>query len=110
MLDVKVVEKTEQKLMSRTLIRGIVGFDAATPSRAEFRKKLSGDLKANEDTVAITSMSPVFGERKVNFEAHIYRSPKELNKFESVVTLTRHGLREKKAKAAKESKPAAKAK
>ncbi|MBI2133784.1 hypothetical protein HYU11_03835 [Candidatus Woesearchaeota archaeon] len=104
MVDVKIIEKKEQPLFSRTRVKGVVGFDASTPSRADLRKKVSESMKAAQDNVAIPTLNTVFGEKKANFEAHIYNSPADLNKYEPAVVLTRHGLRPKKAKAEKAAK------
>ncbi len=105
MLDIKIEQKKEQPLLSRVMLKGFVGFEKSTPSRSDFRKKLSEMLKEDEKKVAVSSISTLFGEKKASFEAHVYNSPADVEKFESVVVLARHGLREKKAKAAKE-KPA----
>lgn len=107
-MEIKISEKKEQPLLSRTKIRGIVGFDSVTPSRAELRQKLSSSLKVDEGGVAVTSIRTGFGERKAVFEAHVYSSPEELMRTESIVVLRRLGLKPKKAKAAKEAKPAKK--
>lgn len=98
-MEIKINEKTEQPLLSRTKVKGIAAFEAATASRQELRKKLADSLKTAESSIAVASIKPAFGERKAVFEAHIYKSAQDLEKFESVVVLARHGLREKKAKA-----------
>jgi len=102
-LDLKIGEKKEQPLLKRTAVRGLVGFEASTPSRSELRKKVAEVLKADEAKVTISSIRTLFGEKKAAFVANIYSSPQDLDKYESVVTLTRHGLRQKKVKASKEA-------
>ena len=95
-------------MLARTKISGVIGFDSVTPSRADLRQKISASLKVDEGRVAIIAIRTGFGERKAMFEANVYSSPEELSKFESVVILRRLGLKQKKAKAAKEAKPAKK--
>ena len=102
-MDLKIIEKKEQPLLKRTSVKGLVGFETSTPSRPELRKKVSEALKADEAKVALSSIRTVFGEKKAAFVANIYDSPQDLDRYESVVTLTRHGLRQKKVKAAKEA-------
>ncbi len=103
-LDIKVVEKRNQALLSRIVVKGVVGFESATPSRIELKKKIAEALKSGEENVSVTLIDTAFGEKKAKFEAHIYSSPADLKKFESEVVLTRQGLKEKKAKAS-EAKP-----
>lgn len=102
-MDLKIVEKKEQPLLKRTSVKGLVGFESSTPSRPELRKKVAEALKAVEANVVIGSIKTAFGEKKAAFVANIYSSPQDLDKYESVVALTRHGLRQKKVKAAKEA-------
>lgn len=102
-MDLKIIEKNGQPLLKRTAVKGLVGFEASTPSRSELRKKVAEALKADEANVAIGSIRTAFGEKKAAFAANIYSSPQDLDKYESVVTLTRHGLRQKKVKAVKEA-------
>ncbi len=103
-LDIKITEKKAQVLLSRTKVHGIVGFEAATPSRPDLKKKVAEALKVAEQNVSVTLIDTAFGEKKAKFEAHVYSSPEDLKKFESSVVLARQGLKEKKAKA--EAKPA----
>ena len=103
----KIAEKKEQPLLKRTVVKGFVGFEASTPSRAELRKRVSDALKVDENKVAVCIIKTKFGEKRADFEAHIYASPEALDKSESVVVLRRHGLRAKKEKAAKQATKAA---
>ncbi len=102
-MDLKISEKKEQPLLKRTAVKGLVGFESSTPSRSELRKKVAEALKAAEANVAISSIRTAFGEKKAAFVANIYGSPQDLDRYESVVTLARHGLRQKKVRASKEA-------
>ncbi len=95
--NVEVSEKIEQPLLSRSLLKGSVVYDAAPPSSAELRKHLASALKSDESLVVVKSLKPVFGMRKSSMEAHIYKNKDAVVSFASKVVLTRNSPRVKKA-------------
>ncbi len=104
-MELKIEQKKEQPLLSRTMLTGMVGFsEKTTPSRADLRKQIASAMKVEEGLVAVPLIKNKFGERVAKFQAHVYKNPADLEKFEASKVLVRHGLRQKKAKAAKEKK------
>ncbi len=99
--NVEVSEKIEQPLMSRSLLKGTIVYDAAPPSFVELRKHLAASLKADEGVIVVESLRPVFGARKSLMAAHFYKSKDAVSSFASKVVLSRNKPRVKKAAAAK---------
>jgi len=97
-MEVKISSKTEQPLLSRTVLKGLISFDAETPSRSAVRKKLSEALKSEESLITITEIATAFGSRSANLTAHIYKSKEDIKKFESKTVLNRHLTKEEKEK------------
>ena len=93
---VEITEKVEQPLMSRTLVKGTVAYDAAPPSFVELRKHVAASLKADEGIVFIRGLHSVFGTRKSAMEAYVYKSKDAIESFGSKVTARRNLPRIKK--------------
>jgi len=100
--NVGITEKIEEPLMSRTLLKGIVTYDAAPPNFPELKKQIASALKADEQLVVVKSLKTQFGTRKSSLEVHVYKSKEGLESFESKVTLARNKPRVKKTAAAAE--------
>ncbi len=106
-LEIKISQKTEQPLLSRTVLLGTISFEAATPSRLEIRKKLSEAVKAEESLVMVTCIDTSFGEKSAKVTAHVYKTKEDAAKFESKAVSNRHLSKEEKAKLKEAKKPAA---
>lgn len=100
-LDIQVSDKKNQPLLSRTAVKGYVGFEAVTPSRTQLKEKLAESLNADPATIAVKSIRTEFSKKKARFEAHIYDSAQNLEKNESTVVLRRIGVKPKKQSAGK---------
>ena len=96
---VAVTEKVEQPLMARTLLRGVVEYDAAPPSFVELRRQLAASMKVDEGLLVVKSLIPVFGMRKSTLQAHVYKTKAGIESFGSKVTLKRNQPRAKKTAA-----------
>ena len=95
--NVAVSEKTEQPLLSRTVLKGVVSYDSAPPSFVELKKHLAQAMKADEALIVIHSAIPVFGLRKSILEAHLYKSKGSVESFASKVVLSRNMPRVRKS-------------
>lgn len=89
-IEVKISQKLEQPLLARTRLEGTISFEAATPSRAELRKKLAEALGANEESVAVTLIKTDFGQKAAKVTAHVYKSKEALEKYEAIKIKGRH--------------------
>ena len=97
-MDMKITEKTEKPLLSRTEVSATVHFETATPSRAEIRKRLAEALKSSEELVVVRSIVAPFGERSASIQARVYKTKADLDQNESKVWLNKGIKHEKKAK------------
>ncbi len=105
-MEIKISQKTEQPLLSRTELLGTISFEAVTPSRLEVRKKLSEAIKADESLIMVTCIKTSFGEKSAGVTAHIYRTKEDAAKYESKPVKNRHLSKEEKAKLKEAKKPA----
>ena len=111
-LEIKISNKTEQPLLSRTQLDGILSFDSATPSRTEVTKKIAEAMKTDLAVVTVSSIDTDFGQKSAKVTAHIYKTKEDLAKYVSKTVQQRHAP--KKSKEATEEpetkeKPVAKA-
>lgn len=81
-MDLKVVEKKEEPLLSRTKIVSKINFDAGTPSAKDVKSKLASSLNSNENLIVIKSIYTNFGFRKANITAYLYKNEKEMESIE----------------------------
>ncbi len=89
-IQLKITNKTEKPLLSRTEVAGEIGYDAATPSRAELGRLIAEAVKASPELTVVKSITPIFGERKSKITAHIYKNAEDVKKYESAVVLKRN--------------------
>lgn len=107
-MEMKISNKAERPLLARTVVTGLISFDAATPSRLEIRKKISEAMKVDEGLVTVTNINTSFGSKSAKITAHIYSKKEDLDNYESKTVKNRHLSKEDKAKL-KHAKPAAEA-
>ncbi|MBI4452297.1 hypothetical protein HY637_02630 [Candidatus Woesearchaeota archaeon] len=67
-----IVEKKEEQLLSRTLVKASMDFEKSTPSYQEAASLLAASLKADEKLVAIRHIYTHFGDKKANVIAYLY--------------------------------------
>jgi len=81
-VELKVIEKKENPIMSRTefVLEGVS--DGATPSYDSIKKKIAGQFKANEDMVVVKHVYPQFGTVKFKVIVNIYSDKAVMNKVE----------------------------
>ena len=97
-MDLKVIEKKEEPLLSRTKITSQLNFDAGTPSEKDVKSKLASSLNSNENLIVIKSIYTNFGFKKADVTAYLYKDEKEMESIEIKP-------KEKKEKKAEEKKP-----
>ena len=95
--NVEITEKIEQPLMSRTLLKGFVTYEAAPPSFVELRKHIASSMKSDEALVVVQSLRSLFGTRRSAVEVHVYKQKAAVDSFESKVIEARNKPRVKRA-------------
>ena len=96
-MQMDVVEKKPEMLLSRTMVRANVDFDKSTPSYKEMGSLIASHLKTDEKLVAIRHIYTAFGRKKAEVIAYIYSDEEKKQSIEPK-------LKEKKDKKAKGAK------
>jgi len=71
-VQVKDVSKSEEPLLSRTLVKANLEFDGSTPSYAEVATALASSLKSDEKLLVIRHVYNHFGAKKADVVAYVY--------------------------------------
>ena len=102
-MDLKIIEKREEPLLSRTKIISEVNFEAATPSTKEVKSKIASSLNADENLIVVKHIYTEFGFKKADVSAYLYKDEKEMENIE-----IKPKKQEGKPKAPKKENPQAK--
>ncbi len=94
-MDVKVIEKKENKIFARKEIIAEVS-EKTIPSKTQLREKLSALLNTKPEEIAITKTQTQFGSPKATIFARVYASNEELKKREPKYVRERNFGKEKK--------------
>ncbi len=106
-MEVKIVEKKEVPLLSRTRVTLVAVFEKETPKREEIRKEASKALGSDEKLTVIKHIYTRFGKPEAKIIAHIYKNEKEMMAIEDKITLAKHlGKEMEEKKDAKEGEAA----
>ena len=82
LMDLKVIEKKEEPLLSRTKIVSQINFNAATPSAKDVKSKIASSVNADESLIVIKSIYTNFGFKKADVTAYLYKDKKEMESIE----------------------------
>lgn len=81
-MDLKIIEKKEQPMLSRIEVIGKLEFKGPTPSEADVKKQLSAELKVGEELIVIKKISTHFGSESADLFAYSYLNKEDLKKIE----------------------------
>lgn len=84
-MEVTFTDQHENPYLFRKEVSGKVRFQGATPSYDQLKKELAGQLKVQEQTIAILHIYTKFGTTEADFAAHVYQSAEHLVKIEPKV-------------------------
>ncbi len=98
-MNLEIIDKKQNPVLSRIEIKATIGFEKATPSNDEVKKEIASKLKADEKLVVIKGIYTDFGITKADVNAYVYKTKKDLDKIEPK-------KKEKKEKKPKAEKPA----
>jgi ribosomal protein S24E len=101
-MELKIINKKEDPLLSRTKVEAEVTFDKSTPSIVEIKAKLSKDLGKDEKLIVVKGIHTKYGLKKATNLSYIYENEESLKRIEIV-------NKSKKKKGKSEEKPEAKA-
>lgn len=99
-MHINVTNKTNEPLLSRTLVNATLEFEKSTPSYSEVSAALASSLKSDEKLVAIRHVYNHFGAKKADVVAYVYADEQKKQLIEPKLK----AKKEKKAKRKEEKK------
>ena len=81
-MDVKILEKKEAQLLSRTEIIADVGFTGATPSVNAVKQRFADDLKVDQNLVVVKQILTKFGSSSAKIRIYAYKNKEAMEKVE----------------------------
>lgn len=81
-MDIKIIEKKEEPLLSRTALKLNVSFKGATPSNQEVKKTIASSLKSDEKLITIRHIYTSFGIESATVAAYLYSDEKSMKLLE----------------------------
>lgn len=102
-MELKIVGRKEEPLLSRVKIDSEIAFEKATPSIAEIRDALASQLGKDKGLIAIKGVYNEYGLRKAKGIAYLYDNEEIFRRFESKKEKKKDG-KDAKQEAQKEKK------
>ena len=81
-MDLKILSKKEEPLLSRTKIEAEVSFDKATPSKSEIRNALAKSLGRDEKLIAVKGIYTGYKVRKAKNVSYAYENEEAMKSIE----------------------------
>ncbi|MFC1728237.1 30S ribosomal protein S24e [Nanoarchaeota archaeon] len=101
----KILNKNEQPLLSRTEVDIEITYEGITPSRADIKKQIASQLNTDEKLVVVRKIDAQYGEKNAEVLAYSYKNEEDMKRIETENALNKGMPKEKKAEGA-EAKPA----
>ena len=98
-MELKIINKRDEPLLSRTKIEAEMVFEKTTPSRTEVKSKLAKNLGKDEKLVVVRSIYTSYGLKKAKNIAYVYENEASLKRIEAEI---KKGAKEKAPKDTKE--------
>ena len=101
-MELKILHKKEEPLLSRTRLEGVVMFDKATPSTKEIKSNVAKSIGKDESLIDIKGIYNQYGQKKAKVVCYAYESEDVLKK----IKIEGKKTKEKAGKAGKEQEGA----
>ena len=82
-MELKIVSRKEEPLLSRVKIDSEIAFEKATPSITEIRENLASQLGKDKGLIAIRGVYNEYGLRKAKGIAYLYDNEEIFKRFEA---------------------------
>ncbi len=82
-MELKIISKKGEPLLSRVKIDSEIAFEKATPSINEIRDKIASQLGKDKGLIAVKGVYNEYGLRKARGVAYLYDNEEVFKKFES---------------------------
>jgi ribosomal protein S24E len=103
-MELKIINKKEEPLLSRTKVEAEMVFEKATPSREETKSKLCNILGKDEKLIVVKGIYNEFGLKKAKNLSYVYENEESLKKLE-VETKKKTGKKETQEGAEEKPQP-----
>jgi len=90
MMHLELDKQVEAPLLSRKRVTFMADYEGKTPSRMDFVREISKNLKANEKCVVIRHIYQRFGSRKAKIIVHVYKNEEDKKAIEEPALLKKH--------------------
>ena len=81
-MDLKILSKKEEPLLSRTIVEAEVSFDKATPSKSEVKNALAKSLGKDEKLIVVKGLYSRYGVRKAKNVSYAYENEEVMKSIE----------------------------
>ena len=81
-MELRIINKGDEPLLSRVKIEAEMVFEKSTPSRAEIKSKLAKDLGKDEKLVVVKGIYTLYGLKKAKNIAYDYENEESLKRIE----------------------------
>ena len=82
-MQLKIIEKKEKPLLSRTEVTAELAFEkAATPSKEQIIQQLASTLSADQKLIVIKKVNTSFGSTQADVTAYVYSDEKSMKSIE----------------------------
>ena len=81
-MDLKILSKKEEPLLSRTIVEAEVSFDKATPSKSEIKNALAKSLGRDEKLIVVKGIYTGYGVRKARNVSYAYENEEVMKSIE----------------------------
>src|SRR3989338_921943 len=96
-MDLKIINKKQDPLLSRVKVEAEIVFEKATPSREEIKSKLAKDLSKDEKLIVVKSIYTDYGLKKARNVSYVYENEEFLKRIEPKIK-EKSGGKKKEAK------------
>jgi len=83
-MEITITQKTEEPLLLRTKVEGMVEFDAATPSIKDIRSNIAKSLGKKEELIDIQGVHNVYGDKKASIVCYAYENSEIIGKIKKL--------------------------
>ena len=92
-MELKIIDRKPQALLSREKIRAEIGFNGPIPSRKEISKELSSKASVKPEMLVVFKIESSFGSKKAKVIAFAYTKKEDMDKIEEKKKFARTGFK-----------------
>lgn len=81
-MELKIINKKEDPLLSRTRVESKIAFDKSTPSKDEIKSRLGKDLGKDEKLIVVKGIYTEYGLKKGKNLSYVYENEESLKRIE----------------------------